>query len=345
MNAPMTISSLQCPECSASNTIRYGTRNGHQIYYCKPCKKRFTDNGATPGRRVPPDQVGAAVALFYDGLSLEDVRRNFGQLYDFQPSTGSVYEWIRDYSQLAAEKMKAAPPKNLGDTWVADEMVVRVGGQKLWVWTVMDADTRFILATHLSRVRTTSDAETLFREAKATAGGRSPRRIITDGLAAYVEGSERVFGGETRHVVSGGLRSETNNNLIERLNGTIRERTKVMRGMKSKASAEAVVEGWNLHYNYFRPHESLHGNTPAGATGAETPLRNWEDVARLDVRPISHARSRMETQRRMTTALEAKEDMRRLVAEKRQGVGPRRLVIERRAVIERPRIPARRLLA
>ena len=285
---------INCPHCAKSDAIKYGRTKGGQRYSCKSCRTTFVDNGAEPGRRVPPEQVGAAVSLFYDGLSVEDIRRNFKTLYGFEPSAASVYEWIEDYSKLAGREVKTTGPTELGNTWVADELVTKIGGGNVWVWTVMDGRSRFILASHVSRTRTIRDAETLFREAHRNSGGRAPKVLITDGLAAYVEGSDRVFGLRTHHDVSGGIRAEDNNNLMERLNGTIRERTKVMRGMKSKETAETVLDGWNLHYNYMRPHEALGGKTPAQVAKSETSLKNWEDVARLDVRPVSHARSQAE---------------------------------------------------
>jgi hypothetical protein len=85
-----------------------------------------------------------------------------------------------------------------------------------------------------------------------------------------------------------------NNNLIERLNGTVRERTKVMRGMKTVESSGAILDGWVVHYNHFRPHMGLKNQTPAQAALAEIPLKQWDDVARLDVRPFSRKRVSLE---------------------------------------------------
>jgi putative transposase len=245
--------------------------------------------------------------LFFDGLSVEDVRRNLGQILDHAPSTATVYEWIRDYSNLAETRMRNSKPTKLGNTWVADEMVVRAGGQKVWIWTVMDAETRFILASYVSLSRRGTDALKLFREAKRTANGDVPTTLITDGLPAYRKAATNVFGQGIKHEVAGSIALSPNNNLIERLNGTIRERTKVMRCMKSRHSTEELLEGWTVHYNYFRPHESLDDHPPAVAAGAKYTLKNWEDVAREDVRPISGYRSHTErkraaTERRMTAA-------------------------------------------
>ncbi len=297
LNIPPPISLSRCPKFSSADLTRYGKRNGNQIWLCKPCRTRFTENGAQPGRKVPPKQVGSAVSLFYDGLSTEDVRRNFGTMFDFQPSTASVYEWIRDYSNLAETKLRETRPTKLGNTWVADEMVVRAGGEKLWIWTVMDGRSRFILASHVSKTRSLTEARKVFREAKRNAGGCEPLAVITDGLPAYLRAIDDTFGMRTRHSVSGSVAGSPNNNLIERLNGTIRERTKVLRGMKSRKTTEELLEGWTVHYNYFRPHESLRDRPPAKVAGVDYTLASWEDVAGLDLRPISHHRSPTERER------------------------------------------------
>lgn len=82
-----------------------------------------------------------------------------------------------------------------------------------------------------------------------------------------------------QHVVSKGIRAEINNNLSERLQGTIRDRDKTLRGLKSRETGQAYVDGLVTRYNYFRPHESLKGKRPAEAAGAGLPFTSWEDVA------------------------------------------------------------------
>ena len=57
-----------------------------------------------------------------------------------------------------------------------------------------------------------------------------------------------------------------------------------MRGLKNITSARLITEGWLLHYNYIRPHESLNGKTPAHVAGIKYPYRNWQDiVAKRDI--------------------------------------------------------------
>jgi hypothetical protein len=52
---------------------------------------------------------------------------------------------------------------------------------------------------------------------------------------------------------------------MARMNGEIRGREKTMRGLKTKDTA--ILQGYQLFHNYFRPHEALDGKTPAEAAG------------------------------------------------------------------------------
>jgi len=47
---------------------------------------------------------------------------------------------------------------------------------------------------------------------------------------------------------------------MERMNGEIRDREKVMRGLERKDSP--ILTGYQLFHNYIRPHEALDGKTP-----------------------------------------------------------------------------------
>lgn len=281
MNNPASRELAPCPSCSASDFIKYGkSRNGVQIYYCKSCRKRYTATGALPGRRFPPEQVGAAIRMFFEGMSYRDIQRTMDEQYNVRPSTETLYSWVREYT-AKGNRLASNFKAHTGDTWVADETVIDVDGQNLWLFDVMDRDTRYLLATHLTKTRTTRDAEIVMRKALRRAS-RKPDKIVTDGLRSYIDGIEKVFGADTRHVVSEGIRSSIiNNNLIERLQGTIKERTKVMRGLYGPETARPFVDGFTLHYNFMRPHESLRGKTPSQAAGIPLDMHDWIRVAKL----------------------------------------------------------------
>ena len=65
-----------------------------------------------------------------------------------------------------------------------------------------------------------------------------------------------------------------NNNHIERYNGKIKDRTKVMRGeFDSFEGAEAFMNLKHIIHNFVNPHQQLKGRTPAEAAEIKLPLR------------------------------------------------------------------------
>ena len=234
------------------------------------------------GRRphATPHEKGSAVDMYFDGLSYRRIAGNMEQYFGRETDAATVYRWVRESTGKADEILR--PMKvNAGPTWVADEMVVNVGGEKMWLFNVMDSDTRFVLAAYLSPVRTARAARTtlaLARERSAT----HPEEIKTDGLRSYPQALPRVFPTRVvKHTVSQGIKAEINNNMSERLQGTFRDRDKTLRGLKGRDTGQAYIDGLVLHYNYFRPHEGLEDKRPAEAAGAEIPFRSWADVAAI----------------------------------------------------------------
>jgi len=60
------------------------------------------------------------------------------------------------------------------------------------------------------------------------------------------------------------IRADESNNRIERLHGTEKSRTKIMRAFDQEDGAAAIMEGWRVHYDMVRTHQAL-GKTPAEA--------------------------------------------------------------------------------
>lgn len=267
---------IVCKFCGSRNVIKYGHYRNIQRFFCKDCKRKFADNDALPNMQTPIDQIGTAIGMYYEGQSLNKVCRLLTQIYHSYPSDSTVYRWIAKFTKRAISEARDYK-LDVGNVWVADETVLEIDGKNVWFWDIIDAKTRFLLASRLSRGRTTKDAALLMNEAKRRAG-KSPKTIITDKLAAYLDGIELVFGADTKHIRSKPFTIEDNTNLIERFHGTLKDRTKVMRGLKDIASARLITEGWLLHYNYLRPHEALKGKTPAEAAGVEYPYRSWQEI-------------------------------------------------------------------
>ena len=107
--------------------------------------------------------------------------------------------------------------------------------------------------------------------------GKNPRNFITDGLPAYIKSSKRIFGSKTNHVRHIHLQGDRNNNKMERLNGEIRDREKVFRGLKKMDTA--ILDGMRVYYNFTKKHSALNGKTPAQASLIEIDGKNkWKTI-------------------------------------------------------------------
>src|SRR4030042_1655047 len=267
-----------CKYCGSTNVVRYGRENAVQYWWCKDCRRKFADNDALPDMKTPIMQVGSALSMYYRGMSIDEIRQHLDQQYNNCPSSSTIYDWISRFSDEADRKTRDYKP-NVGYVWLADETMLDIGGPKVWFWDLIDIKTRFLLSSHMSFNRTTQHAQSLVEKAVAKAG-KSPKVIITDQLAAYLDGIELALGGDTRHVQSRGFTLKPNTNLIERFHGILKSRTKVMRGLKTPESALVFFDGWFAYSKFFRPHEELGNKTPAEKAGLSIPLKNWLDVVR-----------------------------------------------------------------
>jgi transposase-like protein len=80
--------------------------------------------------------------------------------------------------------------------------------------------------------------------------------------------------------------TKPNNNLLERLNGTFRERTKVLRCFDSPNGASEFCDGMRVYYNYIRPHQGIGGFTPAQMANIPIDLmgKRWMTMIGLTVK-------------------------------------------------------------
>ena len=149
------------------------------------------------------------------------------------------------------------------DDWHADETVVFINGEKYYLWLAIDSETRFILAFHLTKSRSSDSAYTLINEAK-TYG--EPTNFITDRLPSYNEAAATVLT-NTKHIPVEPMSSDTNNNLIESFNKTFKAWYKTKKGFNSFEKANNLIFLFIFHYNFIRPHGSLNNYTPAEVAG------------------------------------------------------------------------------
>ena len=273
-----------CKLCGSNAVVKFGHREGNQLYWCKVCNKKFNPNDHLFQMKTPYQQVSSAVDNYYKGDSINEIRDNLNTHYGNYPSSKTVYRWITKYTDKAIELFKDYHPE-VGDKWIADETVLKLDGEKRWCIDIIDSKTRFLLGTKLSNNREGKDIAELLQIAK-TRAKRNPKKtltIITDGWGGYREAIEKVFGSEAKHIVTDPFDSNKtgyNSELIERWHGTLKDRTKSLRGLKSVETADKFLAGFLAWYNFMRPHESLKGQTPAEKANIKYTFKSWVDVVR-----------------------------------------------------------------
>ena len=271
--APINSTSDVCVYCGSANVVKDGMRHNQygniQVFYCKECEQHFTLNVGFEHMKSSPQDITSAMQLYFSGLSFRNVTKAL-KLRGVSVSHVAVYKWINKYTTLMEQYIEKIQPQ-VSDTWRADEIYVKIKGDKKYLFALMDDETRYWIAQEVAGTKFKHDAAKIFREAKEIAG-KNPNVLITDGLPAYHNAFNQEFYTyaypRSRHINAiriTGHKSDANNNKMERINGEIRDREKTMRGLKKVDTK--VLPGMQIYHNFVRPHEALDGKTPAEACG------------------------------------------------------------------------------
>jgi transposase-like protein len=294
-----TTNELSCPSCNSPDVVKSGIRKtklgSTQRFVCKTCRHRFIRPSAFLKVKSDPQVITASLDLYFKGCSLHAIQDHIGQFYGVKVSHVAVLKWIRKYTALMRAYSDQFVPKANG-IWHVDEMMVKVKRTKpmlvgnppkkeryAWLWNLMDRNSRFLLASQIHKTRSIKNARRVFAAGKAITG-TTPAAVVHDGLVAYDDAFVKEFYSNTEprvtNVRSVGATKQGINQLVERLNGTVRHREKVMRGMHHDESAQVLLDGHRVYYNFLRPHISLDGKTPAEAAGIDLGLdRNrWSEL-------------------------------------------------------------------
>lgn len=282
---------IECKRCGSTNLWKNGEHKGVQYYLCKDCGYRGNGSPTFPHGKHDKITVVEALTYYYKGMSFRNVQKTFNELSDFNVSTSTLWDWIIKYTNLVIPYVRNLKPKNIGNSWFADETMIKMHGKNKWLWAIIDEDTRYLLACNFTTQRTTKDAEKLFYEAYRFAGVK-PFVLSTDKLPAYMKAFRRVFytrfGKEhSFHVKSQGFRSPTNTNLIERWHEYIKQRSKIMRNFKTPKSAYTILQGIIINYNFLWNHSSLDYQPPFKVAGIDTNARgvnSWRDLIELAIK-------------------------------------------------------------
>jgi putative transposase len=282
-----------CPKCNSTAVKQRGVRKNQggslPRYFCRSCGHWFVVDEGFATMRHDAKIITLVLDSYFRGLSARKIQEQLWQFYGLRVHHQTVFNWIKRFIPEISKWMDNQI-HSTSTMWHVDEMAVKIGGaDKLqnWIWNVLDRETRYLLASEVTGTRTTDTAKHVLRKARIRAITNYPEVIVTDKLAAYLDAIRDSFVSknptyETEapfHLRKPRFVDRTNNNLVERLNGSIREREKVLRAFKKQGTAQAIMDGWRVYYNLVRKHQTLNARPADLALGVNMTSNNrWLEL-------------------------------------------------------------------
>ena len=259
-----------CKYCQSNDVVKNGMKGEKQRYLCNDCGHKFIEGSDFPRMRTESRIISSSIDFYFEGLSVRKIQNQIEKLYGVSVSQVTVWKWIMKYSSLVSQFVETLSPQLLG-IYHVDETAIKCSGVQKWFWEMIDEQTKFLVAGHLSGVRSTEECVELFEKSIRVAK-RKPTSIYCDGLPAYTDAYNKVFwtmkkATRPELIQRVGIRNVHNQNAVERLHSTLKDRIKPTRGLKGEETVRTLLEGWIVHYNYVRKHQTLKGRTPAQASG------------------------------------------------------------------------------
>jgi transposase-like protein len=132
--------------------------------------------------RFPPDVIRRAVWLYFRfTLSLRDVEELLAQR-GIEVGYETIRCWTLKFGRPFARNLRRSRPTPTG-RWHLDEMVVKIRGERMWLWRAVD-DEGDVPDMLVQERRDTGAALRLLRKLP-TRNGVHPESFTTDKLASY----------------------------------------------------------------------------------------------------------------------------------------------------------------
>ena len=217
-----------CRKGCAQGVIKKGRRRRAggtaQQYARRACGAGLAANLGFERMRTPPLIIGAAINMYFNGESYRDVAETLGML-GYPVTHKTVMKWIAKYIPAIKAYLDSLRPR-LSGRWRTDEMHLKVGGRKMYLYALIDDEGRFWIAVQLAPTKNTADIRPLMRRGLRLAG-RNPEVLTSDGGPSTAKACNDVFRSpglrrKTIHESHIHLAGDRNNNKMESFNGVVR---------------------------------------------------------------------------------------------------------------------------
>ncbi len=233
--------------------------------------------------KTPARRIASALSMYYNGMTLDGIQQQFRQDHNLDMSESNYWNWVERFTKEAIRQAKNFHPI-VGNKWVADETYMKLKGRNIYFWDIIDADSRYLLASHVSYTRSGRDAKILMLKA-AKRANKTPKVVVTDKLKSYLVGVEEAFGAWSEHKTGGPFDLEHSTSLIERFHKTLEQRTRVFQKYDDIDTIRLLTGGWLINYNFFKQNEGCGNVPPAQAMSKVVPFKDWNDIVRPEMIP------------------------------------------------------------
>ena len=218
--------------------------------------------------RFPPVVIQHAVWLYLRfTLSYRDVEdllaeRGLDVFYE------TIRSWVLKFGPVIARRLRRRRCRP-SDRWHLDEMVIRIGGKRMYLWRAVDHEGE-VLDMLVQRRRDAHAALRLMRKLLKKQGF-APKLLITDKLRSYASAFRRL-----RLTCSHdqGLRM---NNRAENSHQAVRRRERKMQRFKSARSAQRFLSMHAAVHNIFNLQRHLVSRSTFRIFRAEAAIQ-WQEA-------------------------------------------------------------------
>jgi len=127
--------------------------------------------------RTSSSDIGRALYLYFLGLSTRGVAKAMFYLHKVKRSHVAIWNWIQK-----CHPRKISSKRKKMEEYIVDETLIKVGSKLVWLWVVIEPETRQILALSISNERNMLIAERFLSDV-VKIHGKHP--VSTDGGTWY----------------------------------------------------------------------------------------------------------------------------------------------------------------
>ncbi len=190
-------------------------------------------------KRTEPKDILYSLHLYFSGLSLRNTSKAISRFV--KRSHSAIRDWIQKYKpeRLSYSKMKISE-------FIIDETQIKVGSELIWLWVVIESETKNILGISISKERNMFVVERFLSNIIENYGYHP---VSTDGGGTWYPQACRFL--KLNHH----LHSSYEKSIIERTMQYIKDRTEGFDDYfpcrKKKCKLRHVKQWLNLFVNYY----------------------------------------------------------------------------------------------